>query len=160
MWKCLLAWILPAVCPGCRWDLVGPGPVCPTCWAALSLPSPAPAPTGVDRYGAVAAFEPPLRDLILSFKYRGRDYLGKALAARLAERAPAWIGECTVVVPVPSPAVRRIRRGYHPADVLAASLGRFLRRPVVFSALRRRHGFPSQTALDRHDRGENAMRSF
>ena len=160
MFRRLVSWLLPAVCPGCHRDLQTRGPVCDACWEAVSPPAPAPLPVGIDRYQALAAFEPPLRELILSFKYRGKDYLGRSLGEWMGENAARWTLESHVIVPVPSPTLRRIARGYHPADVLASALGKRLNRPTARYALRRRHGFPSQTALDRQDRAENAERSF
>lgn len=155
-----MSWLLPAVCPGCQRDLPVSGPVCAECWAAIMPPASAPLPIGIDRYQAAAAFEPPLRDLILSFKYRGKDYLGRWLGTWMGKKLLPWAGECTLIVPVPSPAWRRVRRGYHPADVLADAVAKHLRRPVAPRLLRRRHGYPSQTTLDRRDRGENASKSF
>lgn len=160
MLQAILHCLLPAACPGCGRDIAARGPVCPPCTRSFERPVATPPPAGLDRFEAVSAFAPPLRDIILAFKYRGKGYLGAALAEWMTARAPAWSGQADMIVPVPSPAWRRIVRGYHPAEVIAAEVGRRLRIPVERSALRRRHGFPSQTSLNRRRRGENAERSF
>lgn len=155
-----LSWLLPSVCPGCARDIRGDGPVCAMCWASFRPAEPTPAPEGIRRYHALAAFESPLRELVLSFKYRGKGYLGAALADFMSRGASPWVGEAEILLPIPAPAGRRILRGYHPAEVLACDLGKRLKIPVAARALRRRHGFPSQTSLDRRRRAENAARSF
>jgi len=138
----------------------GDGPVCALCWASFQPAERFGTPPGLSRFQALSAFASPLRDLIHSFKYRGKGYLGAALAAYMVRASAPWVHESALIVPVPAPPVRRILRGYHPASVLAAGLGQSLGVPVASRALRRRHGYPSQTSLGRRERGENAAASF
>ena len=86
------------------------------------------------------------RDAILLAKHGGRFSLLRHLANLLAEEAserltiPAWDG----LVPVPLHWMRRLRRGFNQAEVLARAVGHRHRLPVLCSALRRVRGTPPQ----------------
>jgi ComF family protein len=134
--------------------------VCAACWASIRPAPAAPRPSHLDQFRALADFSGPLRDVVLSFKYRGKGYLARPLGEWMAAHAPDWTRDCDLVVGVPAPFRRRVFRGYHPAGVLAGVVARRLQRPFETRALRRLGGFPSQTALDRRHRRENAERSF
>ncbi len=114
---------LPAaeVCARCARPLPrGPAAV-PVCGGCLVAPPPWRGLLAVWRY------QPPFDAVVRAYKYRGLDFLGAELAAaalpRLAGRLPA----VDLALPVPSPVLRRLQRGFNPAErfgrPLAAGMG-------------------------------------
>lgn len=108
------------------------------------------------------SFEPPLTEVVRAFKFRRLDFLGEELGEILAVRraVPPESGETgaavdpvDLVVPVPLPWPRRLRRGFNPAEVLAQPVARGLGRPLE-RLLIRRWG-RRQTGLSRRGRQRN-----
>lgn len=167
----LLDLVLPAVCGGCgatgaRW--------CPRCRAGLTaalrpahrcLPARPPAPAlGV---WSAAAFEEPLRGAVSAWKDRGRVDLVPVLLqpARLA-LAAVVAGDPRVadavrsggglgLVPVPSGAAARRRRGRRPVTELTRALAADLPGVHVLEALRHGRRVRDQAGLTREQRAEN-----
>ncbi|HEX6497827.1 MAG TPA: phosphoribosyltransferase family protein [Micromonosporaceae bacterium] len=110
--------ILPTPCAGCR--ARGDRQICAMCRARLdaSRPhatTPTPAPPGMPACWALGGYEPPLRDLLLEYKERGRHTLATPLGDHLA-RVVATVapGRAVLLVPVPATAAaRRERFGDH-----------------------------------------------
>jgi predicted amidophosphoribosyltransferase len=103
---------------------------------------------------AAGAYGGGLRRLITSLKY-GRHAacawpLGDLLAARLARWGP--IRDGVVLVPFPTTAAARKRRGFDPPALLAAEVGERLRLPVAARALRRFGEPRPQASLPRSER--------
>ncbi len=102
------------------------------------------------------------RDLIHSFKYRGRWRLARALGHWYgsALRRSGLYDTVDVVVPLPLHPMKRMRRGYNQseyiADGIAAELGVGVERSNVF----RRRNTPSQTRLPRRERARNVVDAF
>jgi ComF family protein len=117
-----------AVCLGCR-----------------TAPPPWRAATSFGAYGGM------LRELILLFKRRGRDELAVPLAelAIAALRRAAWPAPDAVVA-VPMPWLRRLRRGYNQADLLAHEIARAL--GVRNARVLRRRGAGGQVGKARSER--------
>ena len=86
------------------------------------------------------AYSGTLRDLVLVFKHRRRDELAAPLAERIVEAVGLadW-PEPDLVVPVPTPPLRLLRRGFNPAARLAVHVARSLGAPLR-PVLRRRRG--------------------
>jgi predicted amidophosphoribosyltransferase len=101
-----------------------------------------------------------LRTAVLSLKHHRRDDLAQPLGSRLAAAvAPAsWAPSIDVICGVPSHPLRRFRRPWAAADLLASSVGRRLDKPVV--TLLRRHGLHRQAGNSRARRLELPRRSF
>lgn len=145
------------VCPTC-WHGVVPheGPACPTCGnpeveaagpclACRITPPPWSAAVSFGPYHSV------LRELVLLFKSRGRDELAAPLSGLLltAWRRAGWPLPDAVVA-VPMRWGRRLRRGYNQAELLANTVARELRVPLVHALRRRARG--TQVGGARRDR--------
>jgi predicted amidophosphoribosyltransferase len=96
---------------------------------------------GVDRCRALVRYEGPVRQLVTDLKYRN----DRRLLGRLADELAGMVDPPSdaVVTWVPTTAVRRRRRGYDQAALLARALARRWRRPCR-RLLDRTHG-PPQT---------------
>jgi predicted amidophosphoribosyltransferase len=173
--------LFPGLCPHCEQILPGGSRgLCGACWASLvprvgsacprcGAPVDDPADACLDCFRS----SPPqratviwgehdgvLRTAILSLKHHRRDDLAQPLGSRLAAAAaPAsWASSIDAVCAVPSHPLRRIRRPWAAADLLASSVGRHLDKPVV--TLLRRHGLHRQAGNSRARRLELPRRSF
>jgi predicted amidophosphoribosyltransferase len=157
----LVALVAPPACPACRAPLAGAAVrLCPDCSSALpwlargtcpacALPShrargcPARG-AAFARAWAPLAYDGVARELVGALKFRGALPLAGLMAAHMAAnlppdlRAAAQAAE-TALVPVPPQPARRRRRGFDPAQALAAELSE-------------RVGIPVAECLSRHDR--------
>jgi ComF family protein len=92
----------------------------------------------------------------------GLDPAAEAVAAALigeaARRAPGPAPD--LIVPVPLHPLRLRQRGFSPAGVLAAALGRERELPIDPTALARIRNTPSQTRLARPERARNVSGAF
>ncbi len=145
------------LCRGCRNDLPASG-----------FPAwPDPVPPGLIAPVAAGPYEAPLRPLLLDFKERGclghAEPLGAVLAGAVASLAGAP-RSAVALVPVPSTAAARRRRGFDPVLVLARAAAASLRnagRPArVVPALRPRGRSADQGGLTRDERATNAQGRF
>jgi ComF family protein len=104
-----------------------------------------------------------LRSLIRLLKFDDRLELAPPLAARahtfLARRRPG-LPPVDLIVPVPLPALRRLRRGYNQAAEVARALGRLTGLPVEARGLARRRLGRPQTGLPATRRAANVRGAF
>lgn len=122
----LLDLVLPRDCAGCG---AAGATLCGRCADRLRRPAfshrPTPAPAGLPPLSAVAAYDGPVRSVLLAHKERGRVALavplGEALAAAVRPYGPG-----AVLVPVPSAAAVVRARGHDHARRLAAVAARRL----------------------------------
>jgi ComF family protein len=91
---------------------------------------------------AALIYDEAAKRLILPLKYARRTDLARWLARRMAAAAPELLDQADLLVPVPLHWRRLVARGYNQAALLAGHLGRSARRPVAYSALRRRRATP------------------
>lgn len=141
---------------------------CPSCLTRLAeVPVPAGFPCAAcrrqppafDRLLTGWFYEPPIREVVVGFKFHRLEYLGTALAEELAPRFAEELARCTVVTAVPLHWARWMRRGYNQAGLIARQMAIVLDRPYVVS-LRRRLRTTPQTGLDRVERRANLRRAF
>jgi predicted amidophosphoribosyltransferase len=182
------AFFLPSVCLACRGTATGgrgmpallSGGVCEACWDSLPEPAPdrcprcdealaaAPAPElcgrcqvdppAFDRLAAASPYIGSARAILRAFKFRGADYLGPRLAARMLERLPApAVDEITAV---PSTGRARRARGYHPAAALARTLSARLGVPFAPSRLIKVRDTEVQSRLPAARRRANVRGAF
>ena len=116
---------------------------------------------------SVVPFEGEAAVWLRRFKYPqpglfGLDPAAEAVATELireaAHRAPGPAPD--LIVPVPLHPLRLRERGFNPAGLLAAALGRAHRLPVDSAALTRIRDTPSQTQLARSQRARNVSGAF
>ncbi|MCL2335701.1 MAG: ComF family protein, partial [Endomicrobia bacterium] len=103
-----------------------------------------------------------IRKLILKFKYSGRTYLAADFAAALAKKAKeeGFAEKADIVVPVPSHLLRRIKRGYNQAELLARETSKLLNIPHRSGILLRKKLTKPQFKLSKTEREENIKDSF
>lgn len=100
-----------------------------------------------------------LRSLVLAFKYERiiDDLLGDWMAG--AAQAAIEDGEVDMIVPIPTTLLRRWRRGFHPAGLLARRFALKTRRPMVPLLAMARRVRP-QTGLSATEREDNVRGAF
>ena len=102
------------------------------------------------RIWAPLAYEGPARAVVRRLKFHAAVALADHMAAAIAANAPAgFLGR--PLVPVPTPSVRRRRRGFCHATLLAEALGRRTGLPVL-AVLDRRAGTRRQVGRARTER--------
>ena len=162
------ALLAPPRCVSCRRPPPRPGdPLCRACRAALPwLLGPRcprcglPAPCGtrcpmaggaIARAWAPVAFEGPARAVVHALKFRGALGLAELMAAQMVAGAPPGLLDPrpgVALVPVPTPAGRRRRRGFDHAARLADAVAARTGLPVV-RCLRRAGASPRQAGARR-----------
>ncbi|HEX2418296.1 MAG TPA: ComF family protein [Micromonosporaceae bacterium] len=125
--------LLPVRCAGCRREAMGS--LCGDCAAALASAGPRqvrpdPAPPGLPPCHAAGRYGGRFRELILSYKDRGRYGLARPLADVLAMAVVAAVptSHAVLLAPVPTaPRAVRERRGDHMLWLARATLDRLRR---------------------------------
>jgi len=103
------------------------------------------------------------REVVLLFKYRGNEILGKHLAgliaAALGGEDDLWDG-VDAVIPVPLHPEKLRKRGYNQAAVLARQLAGLKGLPFLGNRLIKARNNPAQTSLDAADRQANVRGAY
>ncbi len=179
----ILDFLLPPACAGCGGPADGEArsaPVCRNCRLGLP-PIPLPvcarcgAPAGTGRAPscfecmewpevlkgarAVCLLESPARELVHALKYQGWRGVGTFMGEEMARRAESAVRRAHFVVPIPTSARNRRRRGYNQARVIAHALAEGLELPLLGCLERRRQG-GTQTALNPMERRDNVKDAF
>lgn len=113
-----------------------------------------------DRIFCAFSYEGPAKTLVQEFKFKGKSYLGKALAAYLVfqwERAGGDFPD--FVVPVPMLWSRKWLRGYNQSQILADAFAALLEVPL-FTTLYRRGKGVHQASLSKEKREEFLFHDF
>jgi ComF family protein len=110
--------LAPPLCAACRRPCRETVVLCPACGTALEFLERTPVTLRDLSVWAPVAYEGPARALVRRLKFHGAQALASHMAATIAVNAPADMLECPLV-PVPSPAGRRRRRGFCHAELLA-----------------------------------------
>ena len=161
--------VVASGCAGCA----EPGALlCPVCTrllaAAPARTEPDPAPLGLPPLWAVAAYDGPVRALLLAHKEDARLALGRPLGRALARAVVAAVdpgrGAPLALVPVPSRPGAARRRGHSPllrtAQVAAAILRSAGGSVRVLPALSHRRSVGDQAGLDARARRANLHRAL
>lgn len=157
-WDCFrdLAVLQPPFCERCGDPVAGRVDHAYTCaLCAARAPSFVRARSAV-RYDGAAALA------IRALKYHGATWLADDLAALLEGVVRAEFDGIVfdAVVPVPLHPLRRRRRDFNQAELLAGRLARRLGAPLRARALRRVRATPSQTRLTVRERADNMRGAF
>lgn len=144
----LLRVCLAPSCAGCDTTLACPldGPVCPSCWSAITdllpplcevcgdrleewrpvtgqCPRCRRGDRGFHRARATGVYDGTLKALIHACKYGRHRGVGAHLSARMRLHGAAILDGADAVVPVPLHPWRQLQRGFNQADDLAMGLG-------------------------------------
>lgn len=103
-----------------------------------------------------------MRALILKFKYYDRTYLAGDLAGGMFEvlKECDFYGKFDYIVPVPSNIIKKLKRGYNQAELLAREIALYSQKPLLANALYRKKLTKPQFKLSRKERFENIKGSF
>jgi competence protein ComFC len=143
-------------CPVCGRFFEGAGES-HLCSACLTRTPPFARHRSYTRYEGVA------RDIILLFKYRGNEILGRTLAGlidgALGGEIDLWDGvDAVVAVPLHPKKLRK--RGYNQATVLARHLAALKGVPFIGNRLLKVRNNPAQTSLDAAEREANVKGAY
>lgn len=116
-------------------------------------------PIAWDRVIRLGEYADPLDQWIVEMKFRRGWWYGPWFGQRLAAAVGRAIPEPCVVCPVPMPRLRRWRRGYNQAFLMAEALGRTRGWPVARLLRRTRYTLP-QTAVAPSRRRDNIRGSL
>ncbi len=105
-------------------------------------------------------YEFPISAFIADAKFRGNAGVAKLLARLLANQLSSQTLETDLLVPIPMPWPRLLRRGYNHAEVLASEIGKQLNIPVRTDVLVRRGWQPPQRGLTAQQRRQNLQSAF
>jgi ComF family protein len=121
--RSIAALVAPPLCAACARACAATQPICPACAARLARARAGAAIVGgVGRVVWAAPYEGVARELVAALKFRSRVGLAVVLAAALADAcAPVAPPHWEVVAMPPAPARLR-RRGFDPAELIAAAL--------------------------------------
>ena len=154
----------PQLCAGCRDSLpvLGP-PLCgccgaPTAWPVERCRECAGRRLAFATARAAVAYDEPVRRLVAGWKERGLRRVADYAAAVMAERLTHG-GDVATVTFVPPDGDRRLTRGYHPAERLAAVLSATWGLPCV-PLLTRARPSRRQRGLTLADRSRNVAGAF
>jgi ComF family protein len=159
----------PWLCGGCRGKLRrnhAQRDACPLCGENRSR-----RPCACDlvwdhpfqRICALFDFDDTVRAIAHQVKYKGRSALARHVARTHAPLIPPDVfAGVDVVVPVPLYCVRRLKRGYNQAEVIARGILEGLGGSIACDTriLRRRRHTTTQTKLDREQRRKNLDGAF
>ena len=143
------------ICQKCGLPLYDGGEHCYTCRKR-------PKEFYFDKMRSAYAYKGYIRKLVLKFKYSDRMFLAGELAEGMiaAMRNHVFFNEVDIIVPVPLSIVRRIKRGYNQAELLANGISEKISKPVVKNALVRKKITKPQFKLSKQERFDNIKDSF
>jgi predicted amidophosphoribosyltransferase len=125
------AGLVPPLCAACGRSCRSEAVLCTRCARRLAAADPlsGTGPPGVDRAWSSAPHEGVARDLVTALKFRHLLPVAELMADRIQWLAPATLLG-GAIVPVPAAPLRSMRRGFDPAEELAAALARRLEAPL------------------------------
>jgi predicted amidophosphoribosyltransferase len=128
----IAAGLAPPLCAACGRSCRSESLLCNRCGRRLAaaVPLSGNGPPGLDRAWSSAAHEGVARELVAALKFRRLLPVAGLMAERVHWLAPASLLSGTIV-PVPTAALRTLRRGFDPAGEIAAALAERLAVPVA-----------------------------
>jgi ComF family protein len=115
-----------------------------------------------DKMRSVYLYKDSLRSLILKFKYSDRSFLAKDFGLPMYEtmKLHSFYNDAEFIIPVPLNIVRRIKRGYNQAELLANEISIKAAIPILKNALFRKKITKPQFKLSKLERAKNIKDSF
>jgi ComF family protein len=179
----LLDSVLPPLCLGCGEIVAEPGALCATCWPGFSfIAAPLCVRCGVPfaetigdgaqcgaclrrpprfrRARAALVYDDRSRRLVLPFKHGDRTDMARSCGRWMARAGGELLAEAELVAPVPLHWRRLFTRRYNQALLLARSVARHGKVPVVPDLLHRARWTGSQAGLPAEERRTNVRRAF
>jgi predicted amidophosphoribosyltransferase len=127
----LVAFLAPPGCAVCGGGCGVRRRICQRCDGALRRLQPVVSTvSGLDEVWSAAPYEGVARRVVGALKFGARLALAEEAAELIARRAPSELLVDTIV-PVPPAPLRRRRRGFDPAEALAAALAKRTGLPLV-----------------------------
>jgi ComF family protein len=143
------------VCQKCGMPLPDGGEFCYMCRKY-------PREHNFDKMRSVYLYKDNVRKLILKFKYSNRAFLAKDFGLFMYETMKnySFYDETDFMIPVPLNILRRIKRGYNQAELLAEVLSLKSNVPVLKNVLFRKKITKQQFKLSKIERAKNIKDSF
>lgn len=115
-----------------------------------------------DKMRSAYAYRGNLRKLILKFKYSDRTFLSKDFSKAMCKTMDKYefYKEVDLIIPVPLNILRRIKRGYNQAELLAEGISAHIDKPVIKNVLLRKKITKPQFNLTKEERLHNIKDSF
>ena len=163
---------VPFVCQPC-WTTLVPisSPCCPHCGIPFTSPmaleySPSHTcgncrskPPAFTKAWSLFAYQSPLKESIILFKYRGKPCLTKPFIQAMIPALPP-LPNLDFLIPVPLHPQRLREREYNQSLLLANGLKPYLQLPILLSCLQRVRETVPQTMLSKKERLSNLHRAF
>ena len=143
------------VCQKCGMPLYDGGEYCYVC-------KKRPKEYNFDKMRSVYLYKDSLRNLVLKFKYSDRFFLAEDFGSFMYEMMKLYdfYKDAEFIIPVPLNIVRRIKRGYNQAEMLADAISSKADIPVLKKVLFRKKITKPQFKLSKLDREKNIKDSF
>lgn len=179
--RSILSQLFPflSICSICQLEYDGQYSFCPDChrqftvlgWACRVCANPLPSedallcpdclkePPYFEKVICKYAYTPPLKPLVLDFKYHHAIWHKHGLAALMCEQQEG-LDDADWLLPVPSHNRRLRERGYNQAWLLAKILSKTTNIPMLKNAIIRQTARTSQVGLSKRLRARNAEDAF
>jgi ComF family protein len=143
------------VCQKCGMPLPDGGEFCYICRQK-------PKEYNFDKMRSVYLYKDNIRKLLLKFKYADRSFLAKDFGLIMYEtvKSYSFYSETDFIIPVPLNIIRRIKRGYNQAELLAKELSIKMNKQMLTNALVRKKITKPQFKLSKLERAKNIKNSF
>ena len=100
------------------------------------------------------------RDMLLSFKYGGKTFIGEKIAQMMADRLESEHLEADVMIPVPMNRKKQKKRGFNQAEIIASRLAKKLSLPYSAGLLKRTGNTAAMSKLTPEERRMNIENAF
>ena len=176
--KGFLDFFFPPLCLGCGKFYEGQDSICGTCLKNFDgfdnpfclncdsvIPNLTQCPICLEDSSllfAFAGYRPPLKDIIINFKFRGITSPAKTFALLIASKFEKQLAnlDAQAIVPIPLHAARKNHRGYNQAELLARELASITNLEIADNILYRHKRRRPQARLELEKRKANVAGVF